>query len=64
MKYERNLGKWCWVSTETKNGWRLRLALGGQDFRLSGLLLRTEADVKRVTGTKGKIVFVHLKDNK
>lgn len=54
--------KWCWVATETKKGWRLRLAFGRKDYKLTGLLLKEESDVKAITGTKGKIVFVHLKN--
>jgi len=52
--------KWCWVGTETKKGWRLKLAYGSRDFNLKGLLLK-EKELIQVTGKRGKLVFVHLK---
>ncbi len=49
--------KWCWVASETKGGWRLKLSVGKTDIRLEGLLLATPEEVKKVA--KGNIVFVH-----
>jgi len=52
--------KWCWVATETKAGWRLKMAIGENsktDIRLEGLLLASESEVKKIV--KGNIVFVH-----
>lgn len=55
--------KWCWVATQTRKGWRLSLAVGDKNYNLSGLLLNSEEDVKKIT-RKGGIVFVELKNNK
>jgi len=55
--------KWCWVATETKNGWRLKLACGSRDYKVVGILLDQKSIIE-VTGTRGKIVFVHLKNTK
>ena len=56
--------KWCWVATETKNGWRLKLAYGNKDYNLKGLVLKTD-EVNAITLNKiGKTVFVHLKNTK
>lgn len=52
--------KYCWVSTETKKGWRLKLAYGARDYSLQGLLLSQKETIE-ITGKRGKIVFVHLK---
>lgn len=51
--------KWCWVATQTKDGWRLKIAIGNKDIRLEGLLLVSVEEVKKVA--KGNIVFVHKK---
>ncbi len=57
--------KWCWVATEVKGGWRLKLAYGPKDYNLKGLVLKTEEEVEAiVNGEGGKIVFVHLKNTK
>lgn len=53
--------KWCWVATETKKGWRVKLAYGSKDFRVVGLLL-SQKEIIKVTGKRGKIVFIHLKN--
>lgn len=53
--------KWCWVATETKKGWRLKLAYGSKDYRVVGALLKEEA-IEEIT-QKGKTVFIHLKGN-
>lgn len=52
--------KWCWVATQVSKGWRLKLCMGEDptyDTRLEGILLSSEAEVKRIV--KGNIVFVH-----
>lgn len=56
--------KWCWVATEVKGGWRLKLAYGPKDYNLKGLILKSYEAVEEITGTKGKVVFVHLKNSK
>jgi hypothetical protein len=57
--------KWCWLATEVKGGWRLKLALGNKDYNLVGAVFKTVEDVEMVThGNNGSIVFVHLKDTK
>ena len=55
--------KWCWVAKEVKGGWRLKLAYGSKDYNLSGLVLNMK-QIIQVTGKRGKIVFVHLKNTK
>lgn len=57
------LKKWCWLATETKKGWRLKLALGNKDYNLVGALFESEKDIKKIARS-GKIVFIHLKDAK
>jgi hypothetical protein len=52
--------KWCWVATQIAGGWRLKLSIGekkANDINLSGLVLATEQEVKKIV--KGGIVFVH-----
>lgn len=51
-------GKFCWISRQTKNGYRLALSVGNKQFNVKGLILKTEEDVNRAL--KGGIVFVHL----
>lgn len=53
------MNKWCWVATETKKGWRLKLAYGSKDYNLKGLLLKY-SEIILITHNE-KIVFVHLK---
>lgn len=53
--------KWCWVATETKQGWRIKLAIGNKDFPISSLLLDNEQSVKTLI-VRGKVVFIHLKN--
>lgn len=55
--------KWCWVATEVKEGWRLKLMYGSKDYNLSGLVLSME-QIIQVTGKRGKVVFIHLKNTK
>lgn len=55
--------KFCWLATQTKNGWRLKLCIGNTDYPIKGLLAKTEKDIKEIIKFGG-IVFVHLKDNK
>jgi hypothetical protein len=51
-------GKFCWISRQTKNGYRLALSVGKKQFNVKGLILKTEEDVNRAL--KGGVVFVHL----
>lgn len=52
--------KWCWVATETRKGWRLKLAYGSKDYKLVGFV-SSQKEAIEITGKRGKIVFVHLK---
>jgi hypothetical protein len=54
------LKKWCWLATETKNGWRLKFC-ADKDYAVTGALFTNIGQVKKVVGLE-KIVFVHLKD--
>lgn len=54
--------KWCWVATETRKGWRLKLCIGPKDYPLRGLLFESANDVAKVATSK--VVFVHLKERK
>ena len=57
--------KWCWLATEVKGGWRLKLCYGSKDVNLSGLVFKTIEEIEMITsGQDGKIVFIHLKDSK
>lgn len=49
--------KWCWIASQTTQGWRLKLAVGNEDIRLEGLVLASLDEVKKIV--KGNIVFVH-----
>jgi hypothetical protein len=54
--------KWAWVATEVKGGFKLKLYIGENkknDIPLTGLILASEEEVKRVV--KGNIVFIHKK---
>jgi hypothetical protein len=53
--------KWCWVATETRKGWRLKLSIGPRDYPVRGVLFESGEDVSRVTG-KRAVVYVHLKE--
>jgi hypothetical protein len=54
--------KWCWVATQTRAGWRLKLCVGSRDFPVRGLLLDSVGDVSKVTrGAPGKVVYVHMR---
>ena len=55
--------KRCWVATEIKGGWRLKLAYGPKDYNLKGLVLKTMTQVEDIAGSINT-VFVHLKDSK
>lgn len=54
--------KWCWLATETKKGWRLKLCYGLRDFNVVGFIVKDITEIITMTGRKGKIVFVHLKE--
>jgi len=57
--------KWCWLATEVKGGWRLKLCYGNKDVNLSGLVFKKMEEIEMITqGEGGKIVFIHLKDSK
>lgn len=63
-KRKVNKYKWCWVATETKSGWRLKLSIGAGEYKLVGAVFSTIEEVEKITnGTDGKIVFIHLKNN-
>lgn len=51
-------GKFCWISRQTKDGYRLALSVGNKQFNVKGLILKTEADVNKALD--GGVVFVHL----
>lgn len=52
--------KYCWLSKQTKKGYRLALCIGNKkQFNLKGLIIKNEDDVKKILD--GSIVFVHLK---
>lgn len=53
--------KWCWVATETNKGWRVRLAYGSKNYNVVGLIL-SQKEIIKVTGKRGEIVFIHLKN--
>ena len=58
IKFMLEKKKWCWIASQTKSGWRLKLAIGENkkdDIRLEGLLLSSEEEVKKIV--KGSIVF-------
>jgi len=55
--------KACWVATERKKGWRLKLSVGNKDFPVRGLLLASRDDVEIVTYDLGT-VYVHLSGTK
>ncbi|MBU2025170.1 MAG: hypothetical protein ABIC19_00555 [Patescibacteria group bacterium] len=52
--------KFCWVATQTKKGWRIKLCTNQKDFNVRGLLVKSENDIEKIL--KAGIVFVHLKD--
>ena len=57
--------KWCWVATEVKGGWRLKLAYGSKDFNLVGAVFKTMEEIKKILGEDGNnLVFSHLKNTK
>jgi len=57
--------KWCWVATETKRGWRLKLCIGNKaEYPLRGLLLESQDDVAKVVAQRGKTVYMHLASRK
>ena len=63
-KRKVNKYKWCWLSTETKQGWRLKLSAGSKNYNLVGAVFSSIEEVEKViNGTDGKIVFIHLKNN-
>lgn len=53
--------KACWVATQTKAGWRLKISIGPKDYPVRGLLLGSEKDVQRACGDLG-VVLVHMKN--
>ena len=55
--------KWCWLATEVRGGWRLKLVVGNNEFVVKGLILG-QKDIINITGKRGKIVFLHLKNTK
>lgn len=71
-----NYKKWCFVATEVKGGWRLKLVIGDLEMkakhgRKGGYKERLFKTVKSVENfanafvpADGKIVFVHLKESK
>lgn len=59
-----NKYKWCWVAREVKNGWKLSLSVGSQDFKLNKAIFTSIEEIETLTDTSGKVVFVHLKNTK
>ena len=55
--------KACWLATETRKGWRLKLCVGPMDYPVRGLLLDSDAEVRKVMEKLGT-VFVHLKETR
>lgn len=55
--------KWCFVATEVKDGWRLKLCIGKNDFPISGIVIKSMEDIASLTHD-GKVVFVHKKYSK
>ena len=55
--------KWCFVATEVKGGWRLKLAYGAKDYPVKGIVFTTMEEVEQITHD-GKVVFIHLKNSK
>lgn len=51
-------GKFCWISRQTKDGYRLALSVGNKQFNVKGLILKNEEDVQKALD--GSVVFVHL----
>jgi hypothetical protein len=58
MKKKSRGGNACWIATETRRGWRVKLSTDYRDFPLSGLLLDSCKDVKQLRGLS--VVFVYL----
>ena len=57
--------KWCWVATETKRGWRLKLCIGERaEYPIRGLLLESPEDVAQIVAQRRKTVYVHLASRK
>lgn len=53
--------KWCWVATETRQGWRLKLAIGNRDYKIAGLLLASADEVEKVCGrSQGNVLYIWL----
>lgn len=59
----KNNKKWCFVATEFKGGWRIKLAYGPKDYILRGAIFKRMADIEQLTHS-GKVVFIHLKNSK
>lgn len=60
---KKNTTKKCWIATEVKGGWRLKLSYGPRDYNLKGLVLKTYEQVDAIAGST-PIVFIHLKKTK
>jgi hypothetical protein len=54
-----NKQKACWVSTQTRKGWRLKLSVGPYDYPVRGLLVEDKNDIEKIVTRLGT-VFVHL----
>ena len=55
--------KVAWVSKESPKGWRLAVNVGGKQYNLKGLIMKSPADVDELRINAG-CVFVHLANSK
>lgn len=63
-----NTKKWCWIATEVKGGWKLKLCIGNVYFKSQGHIIKSMKAVENFTNvvgnSDGKVVFIHLKNTK
>lgn len=60
----KKLYKWCWVAKEVKDGWKLSLFCNNIEHKVGKALFTKMEEIEMITTSKGKIVFIHLKDSK
>ena len=61
--------KWCWLATEVKGGWKLKLEIGKYTFKpvpneIFKTVKATENFANSFIQSDGKMVFIHLKNTK
>lgn len=61
--------KWCWLATEVKGGWKLKLEIGKHTFKpVPNEVFKTIKGVENFANSfvpsDGKIVFIQLKNTK